>query len=76
MTNDNKQICGACGGEGSWESECCNGASGCDCGGRPVFMGMCLVCEGTGYMTDESDVRANIKSIQGLCYLGSGPRYR
>lgn len=59
---------------GRWEAECCNGSSGCSCGGEPVDMGPCRVCNGTGWRTDDADRTANLRSIQGLCYLGSGPR--
>ncbi len=59
---------------GRWESECCNGSSGCSCGGQPVDMGACRVCGGSGWRTADADTTANLRSIQGLCYLGSGPR--
>ena len=65
--------CTACIG-GRWEAECCNGSSGCSCGGEPVDMGRCLVCNGTGWRTEDADVRANANLIRGRCYLGSGPR--
>lgn len=66
--------CVGCDGRGTWETECCNGADGCDCRGDRVDIGPCLVCKGTGVMTDASDPQANIKSIQGQCFVGSGPK--
>lgn len=65
--------CTACIG-GRWEAECCNGSSGCSCGGQPVDMGACRVCGGTGWRSPDANVRANADAIRGLCYLGSGPR--
>lgn len=58
---------------GRWESECCNGAGGCSCQGRPIDMGPCNVCRGKGWQRPEADTNANIRTIEGLCYLGSGP---
>lgn len=67
--------CGACLGAGRWEAECCNGSSGCSCRGAAVDMGACNVCQGTGWVRPDADMRANIRTIEGLCYIGSGPRY-
>jgi hypothetical protein len=61
---------------GRWESECCNGSSGCSCRGQPVDMGPCNVCGGTGWHRPDADTRGNIRAIQGMSYLGSGPRFR
>lgn len=72
--NDTAKPCDACFGQGHWECECCNGSRGCSCGGQPVYMGQCNVCEGSGMVDEQSDLMANVKSISGLAYLGSGPR--
>lgn len=69
--------CPACHGRGEWESECCNGSGGCDCRGERVQMGTCNVCHGQGQIRKDRqgvDLRANVRIIQGLRYLGSGPR--
>lgn len=58
---------------GRWEVECCNGAGGCDCHGKPVDMGICNVCGGTGWHRPDADTRANLRKIQGRCFVGSGP---
>jgi hypothetical protein len=58
---------------GRWEVECCSGANGCDCHGEPVPMGICNVCGGTGWHSPDADRRANIKQIQGRCFIGNGP---
>lgn len=68
--------CPSCGGRGEWESECCNGSGGCSCHGQPVNMGVCHVCRGSGQVSENiSHERkmANLRSIQGACFLGSGP---
>lgn len=75
--SEEKEIerCPGCLGAGRWESECCSGYGGCSCRGDTVDMGTCLVCGGQGWIQEgEADRSANIKSIEGLCYLGSGPR--
>lgn len=59
---------------GIWYTECCNGADGCSCEGLPINMGPCNVCEGTGYRRPDADTKANVKTIQGSCFIGSGPR--
>ena len=59
---------------GRWSAECCNGARGCSCQGRPVDMGTCQICDGSGWHTRDADMNANLRKIQGLPYLGSGPQ--
>lgn len=75
-TGDAETItCPGCLGRGDWFSECCDGSGGCSCGGRVVPMGTCLICRGTGKVVGgEYDEMANVKSITGLCFLGTGPR--
>ena len=58
---------------GHWETECCNGADGCDCRGERVPMGPCNVCNGTGWRRPDADTRANLQTIQGRCFIGAGP---
>lgn len=58
---------------GRWETECCNGANGCDCRGQVIDMGTCRVCGGSGWHGSEADTRANRRSIEGRCFAGSGP---
>lgn len=58
---------------GHWFTECCNGSGGCDCRGQQIDMGPCNVCHGTGYHAPDADTRANLRQIQGLCFIGSGP---
>jgi hypothetical protein len=71
---DGRELCGACCGAGSWETECCDGSRGCSCRGQVIPMGQCLACHGTGYVNEDHDKGANIRSIAGLCYIGSGPQ--
>ena len=59
---------------GEWFAACCNGADGCSCRGELVPMGRCHVCRGTGWKRPEADERANVRTIEGLCFIGSGPR--
>jgi len=59
--------------DGRWETECCSGANGCDCRGQVIDMGICKVCGGAGYHDENADTKANIKTIQGRCFIGSGP---
>lgn len=66
------QRCPNCRGTGQWESACCNG-TGCSCRGEIVPMGRCLACHGSGIVDENHDPRANIRSIQGFGFLGSGP---
>jgi len=64
---------------GKWETECCSGAYGCTCMGGLVDMGSCKVCNGTGWRRPDANPEANIETIRGLSYAGSGPidsRYR
>lgn len=58
---------------GTWFAECCSGANGCDCHGQQINMGTCNVCKGSGLIDETSDRRANIKTIQGRCFIGRGP---
>ena len=72
--SDNRQTCPGCYGSGSWETECCNGSGGCSCRGRVVEMGRCNVCGGHGYVVEgDYDPRANLSTIRGLHFIGSGP---
>lgn len=69
--------CPSCQGSGQWEAACCNGAFGCSCRGDVIPMGRCNVCNGTGSVRADGsgvDTMANVKTIEGLCYIGSGPR--
>jgi len=62
--------------DGRWETECCNGSGGCDCQGKPLDMGPCNVCGGTGKLPDDDsqvNYQANLEKIRGLCFIGSGP---
>ena len=68
--------CEMCYGHGEWETECCNGDYGCSCGGRPVPMGQCQVCRGLGWRRPDADTHANIRTIQGLCYIGTSSHRR
>jgi hypothetical protein len=58
---------------GYWETECCSGAGGCSCRGQRIPMGVCLVCNGSGFHKEDADALANAKSLGGSCYIGSGP---
>jgi len=58
---------------GRWFTECCNGAGGCSCHGQPVDMGTCHICHGTGWRRPDADIKANLRTIQGFCFAGSGP---
>lgn len=55
---------------GRWETECCNGADGCDCRGQVVDMGACNVCKGIGWHRPTADTRANIRTTEGRCFRG------
>ncbi len=59
---------------GRFVVECCNGSGGCSCMGQPVDTGPCRVCHGTGLIDEASDLRANIRSIEGLHFIGTGPK--
>ncbi len=75
-THDSEMVrCEGCGGAGTWQTECCSGAYGCSCGGGLVEMGVCLVCHGAGMVPAGTDMSANSRSIKGICYVGSGPRF-
>lgn len=59
--------------------ECCNGSSGCSCGGQPVDL-PCTYCGGTGSVSSQVDAErtghAKFMQLHGnKCYLGSGPRH-
>lgn len=58
---------------GDWWTECCSGAGNCDCYGQPINMGRCNVCNGTGYHHKNADTQANLRTIQGRCFIGNGP---
>ena len=66
--------CPACQGAGTWETECCDGSRGCSCRGQRVPMGECLACRGTGIVGPDHQPGANIASIAGQSYVGSGPK--
>jgi len=57
---------------GEWYAECCNGADGCSCYGKPVNMGKCNLCNGTGWRRPDADMMANLVEIRGYCFVGSG----
>lgn len=68
--------CPFCYGEGTWEVECCSGASGCSCRGGLVDMGTCNVCRGSGQVEKNNhNPRANVDYLEraGACFAGSGP---
>lgn len=68
------ETCKACGGAGRLEFECCDGSYGCSCRGRPVDMGDCGVCAGTGEVEEGAqDPQATIDLVKGRPFLGSGP---
>lgn len=58
---------------GEWFTECCSGANGCDCRGQVLSMGKCNVCSGAGWHKPHADTKANLRTIQGRCFIGSGP---
>lgn len=64
--------CRMCDGRGQWEAACCNGAGGCSCRGDFVPMGTCRVCHGYGQHAPDADTTANVKAIQGFCFIGTG----
>lgn len=69
--------CGQYGPVGRLLTECCSGASGCDCHGDVVDLGICLKCKGTGFMGPDVDPRINLQVIMAAIspqgYIGSGP---
>lgn len=70
-----EERCPGCLGSGRFESACCNGANGCSCRGDIVDMGACRVCGGRGQVVaGQFNPRANLESIAGMMYLGTGPR--
>jgi hypothetical protein len=71
MTTDKR--CPNCGGQGCWQTECCDGSDGCSCRGGLVDMGTCNCCGGTGIVDESYDKDANVRSLQGVCFAGSGP---
>jgi hypothetical protein len=67
--------CPVCHGDGTWETECCDGSRGCSCRGERVPMGTCNVCGGSGQVEEGNfNPRANLEMIRGMSYTGSGPR--
>lgn len=69
--------CQACGGRGSWETECCNGAHGCPCRGGRVDMGSCRACGGVGFVQpghQSPAANANYIMSNHISYPGGGPR--
>ncbi len=74
--NANEIECPSCCGSGEWKTECCNGSGGCSCHGRPVPMGRCNVCHGSGKVPEDitqEQRMANCRAIAGLHFIGSGP---
>lgn len=71
--SEREDLCEACWGAGDWWTECCSGAGGCSCHGQPIHMGGCLACGGSGLKKDVTNPRANIESIQGYGFIGTGP---
>ena len=69
--------CPSCMGAGTWQSACCDGSGGCSCRGEILEMGTCNVCRGSGQLPKNGnyDRDANINTIRGLSYLGSGPSW-
>lgn len=67
--------CPGCDGDGRFLTECCDGSGGCTCRGDVVDLGPCRVCGGSGRVVEgEYDPAANRRAIQGLHFIGSGPR--
>ena len=66
--------CGVCEGSGHWDTECCNGADGCPCGGGLVEMGACHACGGTGEVSVQQPM-ANADFIlrNYIMFPGGGP---
>jgi hypothetical protein len=71
-----EEMCPCCYGRGEWQTECCDGSYGCSCRGQVIDMGTCLACGGSGVRMDGMDTQANIRSISGQAYIGTGPRWR
>lgn len=77
MEQPRTEPCQACSGRGTWETECCNGASGCPCRGQRVDMGACHACRGTGQVeAGQQQPMANANYIleNHIGYPGGGPR--
>jgi hypothetical protein len=71
----NLEPCVACRGRGTWETECCNGSSGCPCRGGLVEMGSCHACGGCGAVEQQSPMaNANFILSNHIGYPGGGPR--
>ncbi len=51
---------------------CCNGLDGCDCEGRLVCWGPCLVCDGKGNRGPDADVLANVKAMREQAKMSGG----
>ena len=73
--NQDMDVCPCCYGYGTWQTECCDGSHGCSCHGLVIDMGICLACGGTGRRSEGMDTQANIRSISGQAYIGTGPRW-
>ena len=58
--------CKYCHGSGELWTECCNGASGCECGGREISLGQCRVCHGRGVLDEDVfvDSTANLDAVR------------
>lgn len=65
--------CPGCNGSGSWETECCSGAGGCSCRGQVLDMGACNVCGGRGEVQGSYDRSANLRTMEGAAFIGTGP---
>ena len=71
------EICERGYGSGFMDVECCNGASGCSCGGQPVDLN-CTYCGGSGKVqnqkkAEEMGHKIFMKIHGNSLYHGSGP---
>lgn len=71
------ESCSRCHGTGLMDVECCNGSSGCSCGGDPVMLS-CTYCGGRGEVENQEEAirKGHGKFMMmygGRAYLGSGP---